>query len=406
MKADIDIARTIDRLLSASDNNINKSPSALELALQRSNNQFSRDSLVREIVHVPAKICDWCGAKRKTGNLFRYVHVTALGQRNLHKGLFCKVSCHDSFHNLTRASVTSLELALQKHHKPTGKHRIKTHPTTPTKHKHKARVEHQVSKLDAETKRKYHALSDKSKQFLHAGHHLPHSKFRHGAAQAIHHISPETMAEHFPRAAKLLHRIGHPIVGLPHSYYREFIGAPEEFKHGVHGISEALHNRHEFLHHPIKALKKLGMHHIGGITAIGSTLAGLAFEAPELIESHGESFLTHPWSSGAMIGGGIALGALKHHIVESGIKSLYHAGKEIYTGHPAEEHEHEHKHHEKSNLLGIAAATPKLTPQEHKILADFRTQLANQMESSDIPLEVWINSLYQAEQIAKLHKGK
>jgi hypothetical protein len=70
-----------------------------------SRDSFARTELHREIVNAPLnnRGCYWCGGSRsKNGQLldglFQYSTESDGGSTNVHKGLFCSKSCHDSYH--------------------------------------------------------------------------------------------------------------------------------------------------------------------------------------------------------------------------------------------------------------------------------------------------------------------
>ncbi len=69
------------------------------MSTQISHDGFARQSLLRDSVET-SKSCDWCGEKRKSGNLFAYrVERDSLGARsNQIKGLFCSVNCMRIYH--------------------------------------------------------------------------------------------------------------------------------------------------------------------------------------------------------------------------------------------------------------------------------------------------------------------
>lgn len=74
-----------------------------------SRNPFAREELHREIVRPsPASLrpfeCAWCGQTRRNGTLFQYgierdgVSPSYTARRNS-TGLFCSLSCHNSYHS-------------------------------------------------------------------------------------------------------------------------------------------------------------------------------------------------------------------------------------------------------------------------------------------------------------------
>lgn len=63
---------------------------------------FARTELHRIVVHTDAG-CSWCGGLRynpKGGarTLFVYETQSDGGRNSTHKGRFCSISCHDSYH--------------------------------------------------------------------------------------------------------------------------------------------------------------------------------------------------------------------------------------------------------------------------------------------------------------------
>lgn len=59
---------------------------------------FGRWSLTREVVAYPRRTCDWCGGRRPSGSLFRYVVEHDGGRVMKDDHLFCGISCYDSWH--------------------------------------------------------------------------------------------------------------------------------------------------------------------------------------------------------------------------------------------------------------------------------------------------------------------
>jgi len=70
-----------------------------------SRDPFARQELHSEVV-TPQAItgynnpleCKWCGQTRKNGRLFKYSTQTDGGKIHYHKGEFCSLSCHNSYH--------------------------------------------------------------------------------------------------------------------------------------------------------------------------------------------------------------------------------------------------------------------------------------------------------------------
>lgn len=69
-----------------------------------SRDPFARQELHREAVLAPAHSCDWCGSYRgktaDTNKMFRYSTETDGGRKFEHRGLFCSISCHNSYHGV------------------------------------------------------------------------------------------------------------------------------------------------------------------------------------------------------------------------------------------------------------------------------------------------------------------
>lgn len=61
-----------------------------------SRDPFARTELHRKTIKTDKK-CDWCG-QNPHGRLFQYYSETDGGTRNTHKGLFCKLTCHNDYH--------------------------------------------------------------------------------------------------------------------------------------------------------------------------------------------------------------------------------------------------------------------------------------------------------------------
>lgn len=59
---------------------------------------FARTELHRSTIKTSAK-CDWCGHNQH-GRLFQYWTETDGGTRSAHKGLFCNLTCHNSYHGV------------------------------------------------------------------------------------------------------------------------------------------------------------------------------------------------------------------------------------------------------------------------------------------------------------------
>ena len=69
---------------------------------------FAREELHRSttrgpLITIGGQTCDWCGGVSRMANgeprLFQYRTETDGGRTFHHKGLFCSVSCHDTYHS-------------------------------------------------------------------------------------------------------------------------------------------------------------------------------------------------------------------------------------------------------------------------------------------------------------------
>lgn len=62
-----------------------------------SRNPFARTETHRELVETKNG-CSYCGSTRKSGKLFQYRTEHDGGRKETHRGLFCSIACHDSYH--------------------------------------------------------------------------------------------------------------------------------------------------------------------------------------------------------------------------------------------------------------------------------------------------------------------
>ena len=63
--------------------------------------RINRDPFAREELHretVEASGCDWCGQRRRSGRLFRYIVESDGGRSSPIRGEFCSVMCMRSYH--------------------------------------------------------------------------------------------------------------------------------------------------------------------------------------------------------------------------------------------------------------------------------------------------------------------
>jgi hypothetical protein len=60
---------------------------------------FAREELHRESVVIDIG-CSWCGQKRGDKRLYRYFTEQDSGRRSVHRGFFCNIECHNSYHGV------------------------------------------------------------------------------------------------------------------------------------------------------------------------------------------------------------------------------------------------------------------------------------------------------------------
>jgi hypothetical protein len=72
--------------------------------VQINRDPFARASLVRRQHSRPKYGCDWCGQWNGYGKLFEYgTEADGLYNRAVwHKGWFCSLPCHDTYHGYDR----------------------------------------------------------------------------------------------------------------------------------------------------------------------------------------------------------------------------------------------------------------------------------------------------------------
>jgi hypothetical protein len=74
------------------------------MVVQINRDPFARASLVRRQTSRLISGCDWCGNWNGYGKLFEYGTEPDSLRNDIfwHKGLFCSLQCHDTYHEVRR----------------------------------------------------------------------------------------------------------------------------------------------------------------------------------------------------------------------------------------------------------------------------------------------------------------